>query len=572
MRTLVLLLSSVLLPLSCDDGAAIEPPVSKTTASAASPWLQDVAQESGIEFTWHSGDSGDYYIPEIIGGGVAMLDFDNDGDLDLYFIQGGKVEVAMEDPDDNASANRLYRNEGNWRFIEVEDAAGADDHGYGMGVTTGDYDNDGDIDLYVTNVGRNTLLRNEGGHFIDVTESAGVGDTAWGSATAFLDYDADGHLDLYLGNYLAWSPETEITCYSGLGGEDYCAPGNYPLATADRLYRNRGDGTFEDVTALAGIDSHNRPALGIVAADFDQDGWLDIFIANDGKPDILWHNQGDGRFVDIGLRAGCAIDDDGKEKAGMGVGTTDIDDDGDLDLVVCNLTNESDSMFLNEGSYFIDTTAKHGVKMATRPYTRFGLGWVDLDNDGWVDLYEATGQVQRGANTPGDDPYAQENVLLKGTPGGRFEKVGVQGGTTETIRLTSRAAAFGDLDQDGRLDIIVINRDAPANVYKNIVDKPGNWCLLRVLDEHGRDALGATVSGKVGSRRLTRPVQTAHSYFAANDHRVHVGLGEAPAFQSVQVEWLDGTQEPFGDLPANQIHTLQRGQGIAFGDYPMPLD
>ena len=529
-----------------------------TVQVTAEPWFKDVAKQSGLEFTWQSGADGDFNLPEIIGGGAAMIDYDRDGDLDLYFLQGG--QILRQGQQDNLP-NQLFRNDGNWNFVEVPGAAGADDRGYGMSVTTGDYDNDGDTDLYITNVGRDTLLRNDGGRFVDATEAAGLGDTGWGSATAFVDYDADGHLDLYVGKYLEWSPETEITCYSSLGKEDYCAPGNYPVAASDLLYRNRGDGTFEDVSKAAGIKTQNRTALGITTGDYDGDGHMDIFIANDGKPDTMWRNQGDGTFLDVGMRAGCAMDEDGKEKAGMGVGSTDLDDDGDLDLVVCNLVNESDSMFLNQGDYFIDATARKGVKRATSSYTRFGLGWIDLDNDGHLDLYEATGHVQRRADSKSDDPYAQEDLLLRGTPGGRFEMVKPSGGTSAKLHRTSRAAVFGDLDDDGLVDVLVVNRDAPANLYRNVVASPGNWCVIRVLNEHGQDAIGAVLTGQLGERTITRPVQTAHSYFAANDPRIHIGLGPADRLEAVEILWPDGTRGSFGDLTANQVHEVRRMNG-----------
>ena len=572
MRASLIILSTAAALTACEDSNNTSVPEPTAQSATPLPWFQDVAAESGVQFTWKSGAKGDYYLPEIIGGGAAMLDYDNDGDLDLYFVKGGQIDETGHVPKNSQFPNQLFRNDGDWMFSEVPDAAGASDRGYGMGVTTGDYDNDGDIDLYVTNLGRNTLLRNDGGRFEDVTEIAGVAGREWSSATAFLDYDADGDLDLYAGGYLEWSPQSEIACQSSLGKEDYCAPGNYPTAASDRLYSNRGDGTFEDVSSEAGIDMLNRTALGIAIGDYDDDGFIDVFIANDGKPDTMWRNQGDGRFQDVGMRAGCAMDEDGQEKAGMGVGSTDIDDDGDLDLVVCNLVNESDSMFLNQGDYFIDATARRGVKRATSSHTRFGLGWIDLDNDGLLDLYEATGHVQRRYNSHEKDPYAQEDILLQGQTSGRFEMVTPMGGTNATIHRTSRAAVFGDLDDDGLVDILVINRDAPANLYRNIVKDPGNWCLIRVLDEHGRDSLGGVLTARLGDRQITRPIQSAHSYFAANDPRVHVGMGPQTKLQDVEVIWLDGHHELFGDLKANQMYELQRGKGSLRFDGLLPLD
>ena len=542
-----------------DSGTVTTEPAPNTSM----PWFQDVAAKSGIDFSWESGASGDYNLPEIIGGGVAMIDYDNDGDLDLYFIQGGNVVIAQNDPASNGTWNRLYRNDGDMTFTDVTEGSGAGDRGYGMSVATGDYDNDGDIDLYITNVGRNTLLRNDNGLFTDITETANVGDTGWGTAAAFLDFDIDGDLDLYVANYLRWSPENEITCYASQGGEEYCAPMNYPTPAGDVLYRNEGDGTFENVSIQSGIGSTPRTGLGVAVGDYDQDGHLDIFIANDGMSDLLWRNQGDGTFEDIGLTWGCAMDNDGKEKAGMGVGSRDFDHDGDLDLIVCNLTGESDSMFRNEGRYFIDTTAQAGVKTVTSPHTRFGLGWVDFNNDGWLDLYEATGRVQRSTKSSGSesDPYAEEDVLMKGTSNGRYAQIQPRGGTTDSIVRTSRAAAFGDLDNDGWVDTVVVNKDAPANIYHNILSGESNWIQLRILDEHGRDALGASVSAKAGLQQVHVPVQTAYSYFAANDPRIHLGLGQASSIDDVVVTWTDGSRESFPSMAAGQTHTITRGTG-----------
>lgn len=557
-------LAAGLLCAGCGDSpttpqpAATMPPPSEQSP----PWFADATTDSGIDFTWISGAEGEFLLPEIIGGGAALLDVDDDGDLDVYLVQGGSLRIALDREGTNPAANRLYRNDGDWRFTDITDESGADDRGYGQGVATGDYDNDGDLDLYVTNVGPNTLLRNDGGgRFTDVTEETGTGHPGWGTSATFLDMDTDGDLDLYVTNYIAWSPETELDCSQMAAGRDYCSPRNYDAPARDLLYENTGDGRFRDATVTSGIDTSMGNGLGVASVDFDDDGLPDIFVANDGTRDLLWRNEGNGRFTDVGLLAGCALDDEGRPKAGMGVTTTDIDDDGDMDLLVCNLTGESDSLFRNEGSFFVDATTAAGLKTSTKPFTRFGMAWLDFDNDGLLDLYEANGRVFRTPLPEGMDPYAQENMLLRGTAPTRFEEVLPRGGVAAPISLTSRAAAFGDLDGDGGIDIVVVNRDAPATILRNVTSGSGNWIRLHVVDAHGKDAIGAVVRATMGPRTLSRPVITGYSYLAANAPSIHLGLGDVDRVEEITVRWVDGTEEQFGPLEANRPHRLERGSG-----------
>lgn len=556
---------AALLLAGCGESAPPQRTPPATTAAPAppaAPWFVDATTESNINFNWTSGQFGDYLLPEIIGGGVALLDVDGDNDLDIYLVQGGEIESALDSSRTNPASNRLYRNDGDWHFQDITEESGAGNTGYGQGVATGDYDNDGDLDLYVTNVGPNALLRNDGnGRFTDVTTASGTAHPGWGTSAAFLDTDRDGDLDLYITNYISWSPETELDCSLMTTGRDYCSPRNYDAPARDVLYENLGNGRFNDVTSKAGIDTSMGNGLGIACVDFDDDGWTDIFIANDGTRDLLWHNQRDGSFKDIGLLAGCALDDEGRPKAGMGVTVSDIDDDGDMDLLVCNLTGESDSLFRNEGTYFVDITASSDLRTTTKPFTRFGMAWLDFNNDGYLDLYEANGRVLRSPVPEGVDPYAQQNMLLRGSSQGVFSEVLPRGGVADPISLTSRAAAFGDLDNDGAMDIIVVNRDAPITLLRNIAPDAGHWILLQVLDEHGRDAIGAVVSARIGSRTLSRPLLTTYSYLAANDPRIHLGLGANESVDTVTIRWVDGTAETFGPLAADRQHVLQRGSG-----------
>jgi hypothetical protein len=292
----------------------------------------------------------------------------------------------------------------------------------------------------------------------------------------------------------------------------------------------------------------------VIAEDFTGDGFPDIFVANDGMMNRLWVNDGHERFADRALLLGCAVDENGKPKAGMGVAVADYDEDGDVDLLVCNLRSETDSLYRNSGFGFDDGTAAAGLAVVSRPFTRFGMAWADFDNDGWLDLYQANGRVSIV-------DIAEPNLLFRGTPQGRFEEVLPRGGTAELLVDASRAAVFGDVDNDGGVDVLVVNRDARCYLLRNIVSHRGHWIMFRVLDARGSDALGATVSLNLGERTIIRSVRTAYSYLAANDPRVHIGLGDATRVTNVLVVWPDGTRESFGDLPADAIHTLVRGSG-----------
>jgi hypothetical protein len=515
-----------------------------------SAWFREEALDRGVDYRYESGADGRYYFPEIMGGGAAVVDVDDDGDLDLYLVQGGAVEGGGRRP-----GNRLLLNDGSGRFTEAM-ASGAGDRGYGMGVTAGDYDNDGDADLYVTNWGRNALLRNDGaGRFTDVTEAAGVGDPGWSTAAAFTDLDADGDLDLFVVNYLRWSIATAKSCYA-LNVRTYCGP-LADDAAPDRLYRNDGDGTFTDVTATAGLAASHGSGLGIVSADFDGDGRFDVFVANDGMPNRLWVNKGDLRFDDEALLRGCAMDDHGLAKAGMGVAAGDVDDDGDQDLLVVNLVDQSDSFYRNLGTHFADHSSRVGLAVATRRYTRFGVVLADFDNDGDLDLYQANGRVKHDPEHAAPDVFAEPNVLFEYDAG--FMPVPGPVSSPEPLVHTSRATTAGDLDNDGGMDLVVINRDARAYVLMNRASRGANWVRFRVLDASGRDAHGAVVSARVGGQRRWRSVQPAASYLSSNDPRVHFGLGSEPGVSGVQVRWPTGETGAYGDFDAGSTHVLRFG-------------
>jgi hypothetical protein len=528
-------------------------------SSDRAAWFEDVAEHAGLKFVYHSGHRDRYLLPEIMGGGVALLDIDGDGYLDVYFVQGESVlDPAVAD-----STARLFRNRRNGTFEDVTIGSGADVRGYGMGIAAGDFDNDGATDLYVTRMGSNVLLRNDGrGHFTDVTDRAHVANSGWSTGAAFLDYDGDGFLDLFVVHYVNWSPHLEMSCYNASGGADYCSPRKYNAPAAATLYHNNGDGTFSDVSVNAGVTSAVGNGLGIVLGDFNGDGRIDVFVANDSTPNHLWLNQGSGRFQNVALEAGCAVDYDGRAKAGMGTHAMDVSGTGRLDLLVVNLEGEADSFFRNQGEFFVDDTAAVGLRATSRPFTRFGAAMLDFDNDGRLDLFEANGRIARQSELFSEDPYAEPNLLFHGTIDGKFEEVLPRGGTAQLSVGAGRGSAFGDLDNDGGIDIVIADRDGPARLLHNVVANRGHWIMFRVIDQHGRDAVGATISATAGGRTVRRDVQTAYSYLSSNDPRVHVGLGTATVVSNVMVRWPDGRSESFGTFAADQIRTLRQGAGV----------
>jgi hypothetical protein len=519
-------------------------------------WFNEEAQQRGLDFRHKSGYTDRPMVPEIIGGGAALADLDGDGDLDAYLVQSGRIGS------ENATApNRLYLNRGDGHFDEATAAAGADDRGYGMGVTAGDYDNDGDVDLYVTNYGPNVLLRNAGdGQFEDVSVAAGVDDPGWSTAATFLDLDVDGDLDLFVVNYMNWTPSIDRECYVR-GVITYCGPTVYAVPAMDRLYRNNGDGTFTDITFDAGINVAFGNGLGIVGADFNRDGLTDLFVANDMLFNQLWLNRGNMRFEDESLLWGCAVDEHGITKAGMGVAAADVDDDDDTDLLVVNLEQQTDSFFRNEGSYFVDATRAVGLGTSSLRYTRFGVALADFDNDGRLDLYEANGRIE--SLNPSAQKFEEPNTLYRGTRVAgafRFEEVAPEGGVASPLVHTSRGLAVGDVNNDGGLDLLVVNKDAAVYLLINQLSR-GQWVRFRVRTSSGRDAHGASVSAMVGTTRVRRDVQPSASYLASSDPRVHFGMGDQTQIRDVIVTWPGGEKERFGNFEAGATHDVSRGQG-----------
>jgi hypothetical protein len=564
----------------------------ETGAATASggPLFVDAAADAGLDFVHWNGASGAYYMIEILGAGAALFDYDGDGDLDAYLVQGeilgpGKTVADALRPPDGPLTDRLYRNDSSagpdgrrrLAFTDVSDESGvaALGGGYGMGVAAGDYDNDGDVDLYVTNFGPNRLLENRGdGTFADATARAGVEDSRWSVPAAFADYDGDGWLDLFVGNYVAFDFAGLPICRDLAGAQDYCGPKVFPVEP-DRLFRNRGDGTFEDVTAAVGMTGGFGPALGVVAADFDGDERLDFYVANDARPNNLWLQQADGTFRDEALFAGAAVDESGRSQGSMGVDAGDYDGDGDLDLFMTHLTQETNTLYRNDGGgLFEDWSAESGLGGPSLAMTAFGVAWFDYDNDGWLDVLVANGAVTKILELVrrGDRfPLHQPNQLFRNlgpADGGaetvRFAEVTADAGPVFELSEVSRAAAFGDVDDDGDADVLLTNNDGPARLLVNQVGAARPWLGVRLLTAGGRrDAHGARAAVvRGGETALWRRVRAEGSYAAANDPRIVFGLGDGPEVEAVRVVWPGGEVEDFPGLAPGRYHTLVEGQGV----------
>ena len=553
------------------------------TGASGAEWFTDGTAAAGIDFVHFNGMSGNYDFAEIFAPGVALLDFDNDGDLDVYFPQGRPLAdgAAADDGAGLAEApvpltDRLYRNDlvvrsdgsRTLQFTDVTAGSGLDAPGYGMGAATGDFDNDGRIDLYLTRLGPNRMLRGNGdGTFSDVTSRTGTGHPRWGLSAAFLDFDRDGWLDLYVGNYVDHRPGGDADCSTPTGVRNYCGPQRY-LPVPDRLYRNRGDGTFADVTAESQIASAYGRALGVVADDLNGDGWVDIYVANDGDENQLWINRRDGTFRDEALLAGVALNHAGMAEAGMGVDAGDFDNDGDADLFVTHLDNETNTLYVNDGTgTFEDRSARARLAAPSVPYTGFGARWFDFDNDGWLDLLAVNGAVSvlQPLLQAGDPfPLHQRNQLFRNRGDGRFEDAGARAGAAFRPSEVSRGAAFGDLDNDGDVDVVIGNNNGPARLLLNQVGNRNPWLGLRLVGgEPARDMLGARVGVFPGAGRpaLWRRAGSDGSYASASDPRVLVGLGRAATVQRVEVIWPSGRIEAWTDPAAGRWLTLMEGTG-----------
>ncbi|MBT4583769.1 MAG: CRTAC1 family protein, partial [Phycisphaerae bacterium] len=422
--------------------------------------------------------------------------------------------------------------------------------------------NDGDVDLYVTNIGVNALLRNDGnGKFTDVTTFSGTEDEGFSACSAFGDLDGDGDLDLVVTKYLDSALITDRECLDAHSQRTYCNPTIYDAPMPDTLFINNGDGTFTDATESSGLASVKGTGLGVFISDLTGDALPDIFIANDAMPDRLWVNQGDGTFIDEAMHRNIATDDSGMAKAGMGATPVDFDQDGDFDVFVTNIYGESDSFYKNEGDFFQDITRRTGLSAETRAYTRWGIAFVDFNNDGLLDLYETTGGVVSGPNSySDDDPLAEPNLLFVQGEKGRFSKVIPQGGTRELLIGSSHGVASGDIDGDGGIDLVVVNSNKPVNILKNVLTDRGNWIAYTLLNKHGAPAIGATMEVVLNNgRSLFSQVQTSLGYASVHSPTLHFGIGKH-AIEKVVITWKGGSQQVFENPDLNRMYTLKNAE------------
>jgi enediyne biosynthesis protein E4 len=530
------------------------------------PIFDEVAADAGLNFRHYNGMTGKFYLPEIMGAGAALFDYDNDGDLDVFLVQGAALEAGSKL---DSHGGRLFRNDldsgksGKLRFTDVTEKSRIRATGYGMGAAVGDINNDGWPDLYLTNLGSNQMYLNKGdGTFDDVTKSTATDDPRWSTAASFLDYDRDGWLDLLVVNYAEFSVTNSPNCYAPTSARDYCTPRVF-RAPGNRLFHNRRDGTFEDVTVAAGVDKEFGHGLGVVATDFDDDGWIDIYVANDGDPNQLWINQKNGAFKNDALMAGAAVNRDGKTEAGMGVDAGDFDRSGTDDIFVTHLMEETNTLFTNTGgAVFEDRTREAGLGMPGRRFTGFGTLFFDYDNDGWLDLLVVNGAVQLLPELirKGDPfPLGQPNQLFRNTGNGRFVEIVEQAGPSFQLLEVSRGAAFGDVDNDGDTDVLVTNNNGPVRLLLNQLGSRNHWLGLRIVGKSGRDMLGAQVDIVVKKNQvLRRRVRTDGSYLSANDPRVLVGLGNATQVEAVRVRWPDGSVAEFKAPPVDRYTTIKQ--------------
>jgi hypothetical protein len=555
--------SGLAVALLADGAIGAAPRQRSQPQTAPSPVFRDVAREAGLDFIHVNGASDQKFLPEIIGGGGLFLDFDNDGWLDVFMVDSG----SFADPAVARRArHRLYRNRRNGTFEDVTDASNIRHRGYGMGACAGDVDNDGLIDLYITSVGPNTLYRNTGGgRFAEAPNAGGAGSELWSTSCAFVDIDRDGDLDLFVTNYLDTAGAKNEFC--GFPGppaiRDYCHPLVY-RSLPNLLYRNNGRGTFEDVSMQAGIARYRGNGLGVAVSDVDDDGWPDVFVANDSTPNFLFHNDTNGSFTEIAGLAGVAVASDGKPRAGMGTAFGDFSGIGRPGLLVTNHETEMHSLFLNLGGrLFSDVTIHSGVGPATRPYVGFGVVFFDYDNDTRLDIAIVNGNVMANvAQVRAGARLAQRKLLLRNA-GERFVDVTKEAGPGFAVEGVGRALAVGDVDNDGDLDLLVTNNGDRPNLLLNDGRPAGNAVLVQAVGTtSNRSGIGTRLTLTTGGRRQVREVQSGSSYLAQNDLRAHFGLGQAGRAERLEIRWPDGSNEVVENLPANHLVVVRQGNGM----------
>jgi hypothetical protein len=532
--------------------------------------LVDVAARAGVTLLNICGGPSKDYIVDSNGSGAAWLDYDNDGNLDLLIVNGSTREHIKQGGDPMVA---LYRNDGKGHFEDVTARSGLARRGWGNGVCVADYDNDGFSDLYVTGIGSDVLYHNNGnGTFTDVTERARVGDTRWGTGCAFGDYNRDGFVDLYVANYVKFNEDKiakrgETANCKFMVIDVYCGPKSLE-GEPDVLYRNNGDGTFTDVTRAAGITDPGYPGFGVLFSDLDNDGWPDIYVANDSAPHLLFHNNGNGTFTEKGLVAGVAFSGDGREQAGMGVDAGDFNGDGFLDLIVTNFSHDYNTLYRNDPKgYFTDVSYAAGLGYGSGPFMGWGVGFVDLDNGGLLDIFVANGHVYPEVDGHGlGTRYAQRKQLFKNVDGKRFQNITDEVGGGLLIETSSRGAAFGDYDNDGKVDVVVVNMNDRPTLLHNETVSGLHWATIRLVGtESNRDGIGARLQVSAGGRKQTGEVRSGGSYLSHNDLRAHFGLGHADRIDRLEIRWPSGLVETVTGVPADRFYVAQEGQGVKPG-------
>ena len=530
------------------------------------PYFEDVTQASGIVFVHINGERDvKNYIPETKGGGVGFFDYNNDGWLDLLMVQGSTVERFRKG--DNPQSE-LFRNRGDGTFENVTSRARLTHPGWGMGVTFGDYDNDGFVDIYITNLGPNRLYRNRGdGIFSDVTEEAGVGDTRWSTSAAFGDYDADGFLDLYVANYINIDFENlpPRQCQHQ-GTVVLCGPIGLPGA-ADILYRNNGDGTFSEASEKTGaVYSRSAYGLGAVWADLDNDQDLDLFVGNDATPNLLFLNRGDGTFEEMGLLSGLAVNAEGREQASMGIDLADYDNDGSLDAYLTHFADDYSTLYHNEGgALFLDVTGRARVMRAEIGLVSWGTRLIDFNHDGWKDIFHVNGHVYPYLlRATSGETFQQPETFYLNNRDGTFRDVSREAGPAIRIPRASRGTAFGDYDNDGDMDMAIANINASPTLLRTNRRDDNHWVMFRTVGrQSNRDGLGARISVITGKLEQIWEVKRAGSIYSASDPRAHFGLGTASKIDLVKVRWPSGKTQGFKDVPADRHYKIDESEGLS---------
>ncbi len=550
LRTLGLLVPRMLLPRCSLAGEALAPTIR----------FEDMAHRAGVHFVLENCPTPEKYQPETMPAGVALLDYDGDGWLDIFLVNGAEMPSLVKTGP--KYYNRLYHNNGDGTFSDVSERAGVTGAGYGMGAAVGDYDNDGRPDLFLANVNGNQLLHNNGdGTFSDVTAKAGLsgatynGRKMWSIAAGWFDYNNDGLLDLFVANYCQWDPRYEPVCI-GLDGRGYCHPDSFgPLSNT--LYRNNGDGTFTDVSAETGISSVLGRGMGVVFADYDGDGYLDVFVANDNSPNLLFHNVGGKRFEEVGLKAGVAYNDEGAVLGSMGADFRDVNNDGLPDIWHTAIENETFPLYLNKGKgVFQNASQQSGLANITRPMSGWSNGIVDLDNDGWKDLVVARSNVLDNiSQISAYFRYAEPNSVFRNLGNGRFEDVSATAGADFLRPAPYRGLAYGDLDNDGKMDLVVTALGAPVRVFRNVTATSNHWILLKLVgSKSNRMGIGARIRITTDDgRKLYNEATTSTGYAASSDSRVHFGLGGSSVIKEIEIRWPSRTHQLLRNVAADQV-------------------